>query len=264
MSSITSEFNDRTRRAYLSMAAFNADIFTYTTALNSTTYVVEGTLSAVSGATAGNCPQGRFLYENGRKLFPGANPGITTYMVGVFDPVSFLSGYIDPNSEKFTLMNTDKPVDQANSSNVFGTNPNGSTSDLAPPVFTRGDVIVGGNMAITGTTLIGGATTISTGGLTITAGGLTITDGKLNLDAVGTNASVGTGSMATGSIVGGFRRLTVNTSAVTAASKIFLTNVDQVNSGTVYSVESLIPTTSFQIVSNNTSDGSTINWLIIN
>lgn len=52
MSSITSEFNDRTRRAYLSMAAFNADIFTYTTALNSTTYVVEGTLSAVSGATA--------------------------------------------------------------------------------------------------------------------------------------------------------------------------------------------------------------------
>jgi hypothetical protein len=132
------------------MAAFNADIFTYTTGLNSTTYVIEGTLSPVSSATAGNCPQGRFLYENGRKLFTGANPGITTYMVGVFDPVSFLNGYIDPNSEKFTLMNTDKPVDQANSSNVFGTNPNGSTSDLAPPVFTRGDVIVGGDVIVTG------------------------------------------------------------------------------------------------------------------
>ncbi len=150
MSSVTSDFNDRTKRAYLAMRDFNNDIFTYTTSLNSTTYVTEGTLSAVSGATAGNCPQGRFVYENGRKLFPGANPGITTYMVGVFDPVSFLSGYIDPNSEAFTLMNTDKPVDMANSSNVFGTNPYGSTSDLAQPVYTRGDVIVGGDVIVSG------------------------------------------------------------------------------------------------------------------
>jgi hypothetical protein len=47
-------------------------------------------------------------------------------------------------------MNTDKPVDMANSSNVFGTNPNGSTSDLAQPVYTRGDVIVGGDVIVTG------------------------------------------------------------------------------------------------------------------
>ncbi len=247
------------------MAAFNNDIFTYTTALNSTTYVIEGTLSAVSGATAGNCPQGRFLYENGRKLFTGANPGITTYMVGVFDPVSFLSGYIDPNSEKFTLMNTDKPVDQANSSNVFGTNPTGGTSDLALPVFTRGDIIALGNMSVTGTALIGGATTISTGGLTITAGGLTITaggltitDGKLNLDAVGTNASVGVATLTAGAV-------TVATTAVTASSIILVSHKVVVGTQGILRTDTITAGTSFTIESSTgVLDTSTVNWLIIN
>ncbi len=146
MSAISATYNERTRRAYISMAAFNADIYTYTTSLNPTTYQTTGALGAVTGATASTCPQGRFLYENGKKLFPGAHPGVSTYMVGVFDPVSFLSGFIDPNSEIFTLMNTDKPVDQASSSNVFGTNPTTSTSDLAPPVYTRGDIITTGHV----------------------------------------------------------------------------------------------------------------------
>ncbi len=239
------------------MAAFDADIFTYTTALNSTTYVIEGTLSPVSGATAGNCPQGRFLYENGRKLFPGANPGITTYMVGVFDPVSFLNGYIDPNSEKFTLMNTDKPVDQANSSNVFGTNPTGGTSDLALPVFTRGDIIALGNIGVSGTATIGGATIISTGGLTITAGGLTITDGKLNLDAAGGNASVGVATLSGGAV-------TVPTTAVTASSIILVSHKVVVGTQGILRTDTINAGTSFTIESSNGADTSTVNWLIIN
>jgi hypothetical protein len=89
---------------------------------------------------------GRFLHETGRKLFPRANGGVNTLMVGVYDPVSGLSGFIDPNCESFTTMNTDKSanietiVAGANSQSVFGLNPNGNTSDLANPVFTRGDV----------------------------------------------------------------------------------------------------------------------------
>lgn len=226
MSSITSDYNDRTKRAYLSMTAFAADIFTYTTSMNPTTYVTTGTLSAVTGATTLTCPQGRFLYENGRKLYPGANPGVNTYMVGVFDPVSFLSGFIDPNSEAFTLMNTDKPVDMANSSNVFGTNPNGFASDLAQPVYTRGDVIIGG---------------------------------KLIVDAVsGGNPIVGTAALGSGGTV------IVNTTAVTTDSKIFLTYTSTTNGTPGILRADTIVTGSFTITSLSSSDRNTVNWLIIN
>jgi hypothetical protein len=73
-------------------------------------YVTQGTLTAVTGGTAANCPKGRVLRENGRKLYPSANPGITTYLVGVFDDKTFLNGFIDPNSPVFVPFNTDKPV----------------------------------------------------------------------------------------------------------------------------------------------------------
>lgn len=231
------------------MAAFNADIFTYTTSVNPTTFATEGSLSAVSGATALVCPQGRFLYENGRKLYPDANPGITTYMVGVFDPVSFLSGFIDPNSEKFTLMNTDKPVDQANSSNVFGTNPNGSTSDIAQPVFTRGNIIALGTVTVGSTALIGSTTTIANGDLNVL-------NGKLNLDISSPNPIVGTVTLGSGTA-------TVSTSAVTAGSRIFLTYTTFSNPG-ILRVGTITAGTSFIINSNNLSDGSAVNWLIIN
>ncbi len=265
MSAISATYNERTRRAYISMGAFNDDIYTYTTSMNPTTYVTTGALSAVSGADASTCPQGRFLYENGKKLFPDAHPGITTYMVGVFDPVSFLSGFIDPNSEKFTLMNTDKPVDQASSTNTFGTNPTTTVSDLAQPVYTRGDILAGGSGDISGTLTVGlslnvGATT------TITNGNLIMTNGKLFLDAVGTNPVVGTATMnvAPFSNSGSYRYKTVATTAVTASSIILITNRGQSNAGTIYSIENVVAGVSFDIVSNNLSDASPINWLIIN
>ena len=228
MSSITSDYNDRTKRAYLSMTAFHNDLFSYTTSLNTTTYVIEGTLTApITGATSVTCPQGRFLYENGKKLYPRANPGVNTYMVGVFDPVSFLSGFIDPNSEAFTLMNTDKPVDMATdgSGGVFGTNPNGSTSDLAQPVYTRGDVIIGG---------------------------------KLIVDAVpGGNAIVGTAQLAAGAVI-------VSTTAATTNSKIFLTPTSTSGTQGVIRVSAIANGVSFTVSSSNGSDANTFNWFIVN
>ena len=56
------------------------------------------------------------LHENGRKLNPadgnfrGANDGAATFMVGVYDPISRLSGFINPNSPLFGLQNSDKPI----------------------------------------------------------------------------------------------------------------------------------------------------------
>jgi hypothetical protein len=142
------------RRSYITTTAFQNDIFRYTTSTNPTTFVVTGTLTSlatVGTATSANCPQNRVLRENGKKLYPSGlyvandttygapNPGVTTYMVGVYDPVSFLSGFIDPNSKVFAPYNTDKPEYVPR-----GINPNGNTEiDEGPPVYTLGTVTAG-------------------------------------------------------------------------------------------------------------------------
>jgi len=150
------------RRQYLSVSSFELDFFTYTVSLNAS-YQTVGTLTAVTGATAANCPKSRVLRENGRKLYPDANPGITVYMVGVYDAITELSGFIDPNSPVFTILNTDKPNYLANS-----TDPGvGGLVDKANPVYTNSSVDAG--------TFITAGTNI-----TATAGSITATAGSIN------------------------------------------------------------------------------------
>ena len=150
------------RRQYLSVSSFELDFFTHTVSLN-TSYQTVGTLTAVSGATAANCPKSRVLRENGRKLYPDANPGVTVYMVGVYDAITELSGFIDPNSPVFTILNTDKPNYLANS-----TDPGvGGLVDKANPVYTNSSVDAG--------TFITAGTNI-----TATAGSITATAGSIN------------------------------------------------------------------------------------
>lgn len=165
------------RRQYITTAAFQNDIYQYTTSVNPTTFQVTGTLTSlatVGTGTAATCPANRILYENGKKLYPSGlaiannttyaapNPGVTTYMVGVYDPGSFLSGYIDPNSKLFAPYNTDKPEYVAR-----GVDPNGSAIDQGPPVYTLGTVTAG--QSITAGTSITSGTTI-TAGSSISAG----------------------------------------------------------------------------------------------
>lgn len=108
------------RRSYITTGTFHTDIFKYTTALSSS-YVTVGTLTtldALGTGTASNCPGNRVLRENGRVLNPDANPVSTlvksgssaaftlqAVLVGVYDAISGLSGFIDPNSSKFQLYN---------------------------------------------------------------------------------------------------------------------------------------------------------------
>jgi hypothetical protein len=128
-------FNNTSRRTYISLAAFNNDFFTYTTSINDQFQTV-GDLSVVT-ENASLTPKGRILRENGKKLVPGAYPGVDTFMVGVYDDLTFLNGFIDPNSPIFTPVNTDKPNYLNN-----GVDPGpGGQTDLAPPVYTRGKVI---------------------------------------------------------------------------------------------------------------------------
>ena len=126
---------NRSKRSYMSVAAFDTSFFTYTVAMNTTTYVNTGTLTTVSSATAANCPKGRVLRENGKKLFPDANPGITKFLVGVYDSITGFSGFIDPNAPVFVMYNSDKPTYLADT-----VGPDGRTAAKAPPVFTDGTI----------------------------------------------------------------------------------------------------------------------------
>jgi hypothetical protein len=137
------------RRSYITLGAFQNDIFTYTTSIVEFTTV--GTLTPIGGS---NCPKGRFLFENGRKLFPGTHPGVSTYMIGVYDPVSSLKGFIDPNSKLFSPMNTDKSSTAQitdNTAGTFATNPNGGAErDQGPGVFTLANSQFGGTVDVSG------------------------------------------------------------------------------------------------------------------
>ena len=126
---------NRSKRSYMSVAAFDAAFYTYTVAMNTTTFVNTGTLTTVSGATQTTCPKGRVLRENGKKLFPDANPGITKFMVGVFDAITGLTGFIDPNAPVFTMYNSDKPTYLADTAG-----PDGRSAERAPPVYTDGTI----------------------------------------------------------------------------------------------------------------------------
>lgn len=245
------------RRSYISTTAFQNDIFLYTTTTNPTTFQVTGTLTSlatVGTGTAALCPANRILVENGKKLYPSGlyqannstygapNPGVTTYMVGVYDPASFLNGFIDPNSKVFAPYNTDRPDYVPR-----GINPNGNTEvDQGPPVFTLG--------AVTAGTGLGYATPSS---------GSAVTQQTNKTTAVVLNAGVG--------------RVTTNAAALGAATNVefTLTNsfirasdavlVQHISGGTdgTYSVFALPADGSAVITLRNISAGSLSEAVVI-
>ena len=132
--------------SYISTDAFDDNFFNYVITSSAPTFVKVGSLVAVTGATSLNCPAGRILRENGKKLYPGAHPGVNTYMVGVFDNVSGLKGYINPNDPMFAPYNTERPLDQKDS--VYtGDN---QTKNLGPSVLTLGQVLASGDVTTAG------------------------------------------------------------------------------------------------------------------
>ena len=286
------------RRSYFSMKAFNNDFFSYATTFNPYTQITIGTLTPVT-SNALLTPPARLLKENGKKLYPGgANPGVNTYMVGVYDPVTFLSGYIDPNSYSFTLANTDKPYDVTQATaGTLGTNPNsGATypNDLSQPVFTNGDIIAKGMISS-----IGGITTnaniyangniqavsyiatnsyLSSGTALYVGTSLTAQQNISNLGYVSTshlyvNATGGTGFATAGTTTttggtwdGSFKKTTITNVACTANSKIFVTRAS-VAIGTIGSVISVenVGTNTFRIVIDaNEDNANTFNWFVVN
>uniref|UniRef100_A0A6C0KYV6 Uncharacterized protein n=1 Tax=viral metagenome TaxID=1070528 RepID=A0A6C0KYV6_9ZZZZ len=140
----SSNLNNTSRRHYVSCEPFYNDFFTYsnTTSFLNGNWTTVGTLTPVAGATKANCPQGRVLRENGKKMYPDANPGVKTYMVGVYDDTTFLSGFINPNSPIFTPMNMDKPTYMPN-----GADPDVGTyaglQNVGTGSYTQGTIYAG-------------------------------------------------------------------------------------------------------------------------
>jgi len=142
-------------------------MFLYTVSTNSVTLEDNIGVLTVIGATPATCPAGRILRENGQKLYPsGANPGISTFMVGVFDIVTSLTGYIDPNSPVYAVYSTDLPSFYANGQNP---NPNGP-ADAGPPVYTNGTVVAS-SLSIYATASMSSLTVSSINGQTPNGGG---------------------------------------------------------------------------------------------
>ena len=138
------------RRQYISTEAFNNDFFTYTVTTDANG-LQTGTFTQVADATTVNCPAGRVLRDNGKRLHPGAHPNVTYAMIGVFDPQTFLSGFINPNSPIFAMFNSDKAYfadTDLTAAAGFGRglDSNLSSSGLLNEglaVFTNGNVIAG-------------------------------------------------------------------------------------------------------------------------
>jgi hypothetical protein len=137
------------RRSYTAVGSFGLAFFKYEYKMNPQTSVEEAKLEAYG--TNADCPVGRILYENGKKIVPTSAPFppimitgligtnvLTSYMVGVFDPQSGLSGFIDPNSPNFAIVSTDKPVYL---NNDVGYGPSTNIKNLGNPVVTHGSVL---------------------------------------------------------------------------------------------------------------------------
>lgn len=126
------------RRSYIATQVFNDYLYSYN----------NGVWGSNPG-TCENCPAGRILRETGKKLYPGANPNVNEYYVGVYDAVSLLNGFIDPNSGIFAPFNDNKPVwvgDTTDYINNQYLNTQGIRSpDVGAPVLTNGNVVALGN-----------------------------------------------------------------------------------------------------------------------
>lgn len=182
--------NYRSKRSYITTAAFNNNIFQYTTQLNSSNLKNEGKLTTIATSptgtalTAVNCPAGRILRETGSKLYPGVHPGLAVgdtfsgtvfgttatnkYWVKVFDAQTGVSGFVDPNSSLITLYNSDKALEIQDALENAG----GVATRLGAPVYTAGNITTTGGSVIQNRPVLASGTAIVTLTAAQTVGGV--------------------------------------------------------------------------------------------
>ena len=229
-------FNNVPRRSYIAMNSYTADLFSYTLTFDATTFTNVGLLSTI-GVPATSTLQGSILSETGKKLYPVANAGVSTFMVSVFDQTSKVTGYINPNSPTFAIFTGDKPPYMGQ-----GVDPGTSgLANLGNSIYTHGSVIADGFGTYAG--FISSPSTLTS---------------HVFLTPAGTTAAAGGASIGRGALVGGI--LGISTTAVTASSIIFLTANAQ-GTGSTIRVSSISAGANFSVIGTGTDS---FNWLIIN
>jgi hypothetical protein len=204
------EFQQRTDRTLVSTTAFHNEFYTYTEGKNPSTFAPTGVFSAVAGATSTTCPAGRVLHLTGRKLYPDVNPMTTfvgtaltakKFLVSVYDPISFLKGFVDPTSNTFAKFDQNLP-------NFFNLGTAGSGVEWS-----------GGGQGVD-------IHLVDSGTLAVTA----YTSNVATVAAK--NASTGLITIAVG--IGGAATNTINvtTTAVTTTSRIFISPISLKNTVT--------------------------------
>jgi hypothetical protein len=136
---ISDGFPGGQRRSYIATDNFQNFFFTYT--VTHDRLITTGDISVPVTNDCTKTPQGRVLKENGRKLYPVANPGVGKFYVGVYDSVTFLSGYIDPNAPVFAIFNGDRSY-QVDDCSDDGDDDCSIPEAVktGPPVYTAGDI----------------------------------------------------------------------------------------------------------------------------
>ena len=131
MSSLLRQQKGPQLASYVAATNFMNSFFSYTQTKNNL-FQVSYTLGKVT-TDSSKTPAGAILRDTGRKLYPGVDEGISTYMISVLDTASGLSGFIDPNAAAFAPYNLNKPITVDN-----GIDPLTNTLDAGPPVYTNG------------------------------------------------------------------------------------------------------------------------------
>jgi len=232
---------DLSTRSYIATENFTGDFFTYS--VKKVNFNTVGTLSAVTADTS-KCPAGRVLRENGRKLAAGINPGVSTYMIGVYDNQSLLNGFIDPNSPVFAVYSDNRP-----NFLVDNVDPGDGASGGVQHLTDRGAPVLTNGLVSAGTSI--------TAGTTVTA------QKYKSAASSGTGTSIVplTTSCGTATFNGASSpSQTVYSTQITAASLVFITVNNVAPRAT-----SVVPSNgSFIVYSNITNDNSTFYWFIVN
>jgi hypothetical protein len=236
------DFAQGFQKSYVSTKAFNAEFYTYTASMNASFQNV-GALTAVAGANSTNCPANRVLHLTGRKLVPGQHPNVSNMLVAVYDPVSFLNGFIDPSSSTFAKYDQNMP-------NSFNDGRNGGS---VPPLGGQGAKVTVADAGVQACAVVTNAGSVQANNAScgqVSATGLT--GGGVNTTATGV--------------------ITISSTAVTPSSKIFLTPA-AINTGmTLFVTNVNVAGGSFAVSvvsapSNAVPAGGTaasFNWLVIN
>ena len=243
-----SEWSTAPDKSFVTTKAFNLEFYQYSVSRSDRPpYTTTGVLSLHSSATTSQCPAGRVLHANGKKLIPDVNvmnsftAGATVqakkFMLGVYDPESMLNGFIDPTSATFAVYDKNRP---ASDYLLYAT---GNTTEATALLGLGGQ-----GSRLPAKVLIGNpATAVAAGESSV--GQFSATIASLNAGQTGVLA-------------------TVTTKSVTANSIVFLTAA--LSGSFVISVGTIVPGTSFEVNVRNVSGAAQltatipVNWLIVN